>query len=141
MAKGSACKADIRGFESHQYLVKEDKYYVRKMWQYSLNQDCECGDDDPDDECTHEPIRSTVYEVYAQPRKDYLWARLYHVYDTLARKTRLEKLQDWVWEKRGFDPDDFMPPSIEHDCKCYSLDVRNQTVIGRVLVPREEGLL
>lgn len=123
MAKGSACKADIRGFESHQHLVKEDKHYVRRMYGW-----------------THETGWHDIYEVYTQPRMDYLKARLYHVYDTILTETRIDKVQDWLWARRtghSFDNDFVLPPSIDHDCKCYDLDVKNQTVLGTIQVERD----
>ena len=116
--------------------MRRERYYVRKLWSYAADPSCECSDKD---ECTHELVRSVLYEVYTQPRMDYLKARLYHAYDMAMFKSGLEKVQDWFWHL-GYeaDNDDLIPPSVEHDCRCYSLDVRNHTIIGRVVVPDTE---
>lgn len=102
--------------------------------------DPSCSHDLNDDNCDCEPAWTVIYEIYTQPRLDYFRARLYHVYDMALFKARIDPVIDWFWERRGLDPDDFMPPSVERDCKCYSLDIRNQTVVGRVTIPREGGL-
>lgn len=80
---------------------------------------------------------SDEYEVYTQPRKDYLRARLYHALDTFWWRTRLESLQDKIWNRFHKADLDELPPGVMHDLKCYDLDVKNQTVLGRVSVPKE----
>ena len=78
-----------------------------------------------------------IYEVYTQPRTDYLKFRLYNAWWTFMWKSRIERLQDRIWDiwvSYKDDPDDLMPPGAERDFRHYHLDTKNQTVLGRVEV-------
>ena len=105
--------------------MKEQRVYVRHLYSFS----------------SAVSAWSDEYEVYTQPRKDYVRARLCHALEEVWWRSRLEKLQDRLWDvvhSYRDDPDDIpLPPGIRHDLKCYDLDVKNQTVLGRVSVPKE----
>lgn len=120
----------LHRFNSGKRLVNKEKYYVRRLVAWTRD-----GDDD---------VWSNIYEIYTQPRRDYVKARVFSWYVSLLIGTSLERALDWVWEKRtglDFDDDDWLPPSVSNSLNSYRFDTRNQTVVGRVETPREEGLL
>lgn len=107
--------------------MKEKRYYVRHLYGSSRTDE--------------KLVWRDIYEVYTQPRKDYLISRLYHIWCNLNMKVKLFKLQDWVFLKThdtGELEDMIEIPSIRQDLRCYDLGVKNQTVIAYIEKERNE---
>jgi hypothetical protein len=120
-------QSGLHRFESGKYLVKKMKVRVRKMYGHEM--------------ATGEWY--DIYELYTQPRRDYLIFKLYELWWNIMWRSNIETLQDKLYDRthKNVSLEDWEPPGVVRDCKLFDYDRKNNVTVGEVRKKSERTML
>jgi hypothetical protein len=87
----------------------------------------------------HDKNRLVTYrlELWEQPLHRWLIAQIYHWYDMRIFKVPgFRKLERFLEARHKGDPFLYLPLGVQQDCRCYSLTVKQKTILADVEVDK-----